>query len=114
MKRNISIYVRDIIEHMQTAEEFVENMSFEDFAKDRKTSYAVLRCIEVIGEASKNVPIEIREQYPSVPWREMAGMRDKVIHFYFGVDLKKVWMVVKRDIAQLKPLFHKILEELQV
>jgi uncharacterized protein with HEPN domain len=73
-----------------------------------------MRSIEVIGEAAKKVPDEIRAKYPSVPWKEMAGMRDKLIHFYFGVDQEAVWLVVKERIPNLKPLIEQILQDLSV
>ena len=113
MKRNILIYIKDILENMENALNFVGNLSYEEFSKDKKINYAVVRCIEIIGEAAKNIPEDVRNKYPEIPWKEMAGMRDKVIHFYFDVDFKKVWLVVQRDIPQLKPLLQKILEDLK-
>jgi uncharacterized protein with HEPN domain len=73
---------------MEAAEEFVSNWTFEEFTEDRKTQFAVVRALEIIGEATKNVPFEIREKHPSVPWKDLAGIRDKLIHAYFGVNLK--------------------------
>lgn len=112
MKRKVSVYIKDIIENMEKAENFIANLSYEDFLRDEKTCYAVQRCLEIIGEATKNVPDDIRQIYPSIPWKAMAGMRDKIIHFYFGVDPQKVWLVVKKDIPELKPLLKKILSEI--
>ncbi|RLD17368.1 MAG: DUF86 domain-containing protein [Caldiserica bacterium] len=111
MKRNYLIYLKDILENMEQAEEFIKGIDFEEFEKDKKTNYAVLRCLEIMGEAAKQVPDEIREKYPEIPWRDIAGMRDKVIHFYFGINLKRVWLVVKDEIPKLKPLLEKILKE---
>jgi uncharacterized protein with HEPN domain len=112
MKRNNLIYIKDIMENMENVEKFSENINYEEFIKDKKINYAVVRCIEIIGEAAKQVSEEIRSKYPHVPWKEMAGMRDKVIHFYFGVNLEKVWLVVTRDIPKLKPEIQKILNEI--
>ncbi len=111
MKREIGDYIQDIIEAMRNAIEFVNGMSYDDFAGNTKTIYAVLRAIEIIGEAAKNVPDEFREKYPRIPWKNISGMRDKVIHAYFGVSLERVWETVKRDIPALKPLFEKMLME---
>jgi uncharacterized protein with HEPN domain len=73
---------------------------------------AVIRCIEIIGEAVKHVPEVIRKRYSEIPWKDMAGMRDKVTHFYFGVNLEKVWLVLEKDTPQLKPVFERIFDEL--
>lgn len=113
MNRNIAIYLQDILESMENAERFVANMTYDEFATDAKTFYAVVRCIEIIGEAAKNVPRPIRQRYPAIPWKEMAGMRDKVIHFYFGVKPERVWLVIEEDIPQIRPLVQKALQDLQ-
>ena len=113
MSRNVLIYVRDILENMRDAEEFIQGVSYEQFVADKKTANAVLRSLEVIGEATKNVPDNVRAQYPQVPWKEMAGMRDKVIHFYFGVDKETVWLVVKERIPALRPFIEQILRDLE-
>jgi uncharacterized protein with HEPN domain len=88
-------------------------MSFEEFRKDRKTINAVVRSIEVIGEASKKIPKTITANYPGVPWKKMAGMRDKLIHEYFGIDLEILWKVAKEDIKSIQPAVRKILRELK-
>jgi uncharacterized protein with HEPN domain len=83
MTRTVSLFVRDILKNMDDAMEFVEGISYDQFIVDKKTLNAVLRSIEVIGEAAKNIPDDVRAEYAQVPWKEMSGMRDKVIHSYF-------------------------------
>lgn len=73
--------------------------------------YAVVRCIEVIGEAAQKVPKSIREKYPSIPWTKMAGMRNKMIHEYFGVDVRILWETVREDIPSLKLLIQEVVED---
>jgi uncharacterized protein with HEPN domain len=113
MKRNVKLYIKDVIEYMERAEDHIKSLGVEQFLGDNKTCDAVVRCIEVIGEATKNVSPEIREKYPSIPWRDMAGMRDKIIHSYFIVDFEEVWLVVKEEIPKLKPLIKKVLEDIE-
>ncbi len=112
MKRDISLYVKDILEAMEKAEGFIGAMSQQDFLLDAKTNFAVVRCLEIIGEATKNIPDAIREKYKDIPWRDMAGMRDKVSHFYFGTDFNKVWLAVKKNIPILKPRIKQVLADL--
>ncbi|MHA1401860.1 MAG: HepT-like ribonuclease domain-containing protein [Candidatus Heimdallarchaeaceae archaeon] len=114
IKRKISLYLKDIIEYMERAEKHIEKLKKEEFLQDNKTCDAAIRCIEVIGEATKNVPDNIRNKYPAIPWRDMAGMRDKIIHSYFVVDFENVWLVVKEEIPTLKPMIQKVLEDLGV
>ena len=114
MTRNVSLYVKDILQNMQDAEEFVRGFSYEQFAGDKRTFNAVILAhLEVIGEAAKNIPDEIRGKYPLVPWKEMAEMRDKVIHFYFGVNKEAVWIAVKERIPAVRPMVEKIMRELE-
>lgn len=110
--RDYKLYLKDILDAMERIEEFVEDMSFEKFKEDDKTSSAVVKKFEIIGEASKNVPEGIKQKYTQVPWKEMAGMRDKLIHIYFGVNYRLVWTAIKERIPQLKPLIKKILDEI--
>jgi len=111
MKKEFLDYVEDIVEAVDDAVRFVEGVEYDDFVKDRKTVYAVTRAIEIIGEAVKKIPDKVKKRYPKIPWKRMAGMRDKLIHEYFGVDLRRVWNTVKKDIPNLKPLFEKILKD---
>jgi len=104
-------YLRDIRKAVDKAIEFTEGMKYESFHKDEKTVYATLRALEVIGEASKKVPDSIKDTYPEVPWREMAGIRDKLIHDYFGVNREVVWNTVQRDIPSLRPHIQQIISD---
>ena len=89
--RNYRLYLKDIFEAMGAAQTFIEGMDFDLFVEDDKTTSAVVRKLEIIGEAAKIVPETIRQKYPQVPWRNMAGMRDRIIHAYFAVDYIVVW-----------------------
>jgi len=113
MIRNISLYIKDILQNMRDAGEFIQGLSYGQFVADKRTFNAVVRSLEVIGEAAKNVPDEIRVKYPLVPWKEMAGMRDKVIHFYFGVDQEAIWITVKDRMPAIRPLIEQILKDLE-
>jgi len=110
MKKDYKLYLKDIAEAIESIEQFVKGNTFDDFVKDDKTASAVIRKFEIIGEATKQIPDEIRQKYPTIPWKEMAGMRDRLIHFYSGVDYKLVWDTIKNRLPQVKPLIKKILE----
>ena len=109
--RDYSLYLKDILEAMKAIEQFVEGMSFDDFQKSDMVSSAVIRKFEIIGEASKNVPESIRKDSPDIPWKEMAGMRDKLIHFYFGINYKLVWQTIKDVIPEVKPLINQTIKD---
>jgi uncharacterized protein with HEPN domain len=94
MKREFLDYVEDVIEAMSNSEKFVRGMKYEEFIGDQKTIYAVVRALEIIGEAVRKIPASVRNRYPEIPWKNMAGMRDKLIHEYFGMNLRIVWDAV--------------------
>jgi uncharacterized protein with HEPN domain len=113
MKRDFLVYLDDILDAMGKAEMFVAGMSYAQFEDDLRTNYAVTRAMEIVGEATRRLPVSFREQYPYVPWQDMAGMRDKIIHGYDNVNLRIVWDVVKRDIPEVRPLIQQILSDLE-
>jgi len=108
MKRDYRLYIDDILEAVEKIEKYVEKLTFDDFAQDGKTIDAVIRNFEIIGEAGKEIPEEIKAKYPDIPWREMAGMRDKLIHAYFGVNLEVVWQTIMHRLPELKKKIEKI------
>mgnify|MGYP001576215833 FL=1 len=113
MKREYKLFIQDIKECIEQIDEFVGNMTLEEFKADEKTSSAVVRKIEIIGEATKNVPKEIRQKYKELPWSDMARMRDKIIHSYFVVDYEVVWKTIKERLPEIKPKIDAILEDLE-
>jgi len=101
-------FVEDILDGMTKAEALLKGVSYSQFETDFRINFAVVRALEIIGEAAKRLPDDLRQQYPDIPWKGMAGMRDRIIYGYDNVDLEIVWDVVKRDIPQIKPKIQKI------
>lgn len=110
-ERDYRDYIRDIIDSSEKAMQFVEGMTFESFSIDAKSVFAVIRALEIIGEAAKHIPQTVRERYSDAPWREMAGLRDKLIHRYFGVNLVVVWKTVVEDVPGFLPVIRRISDE---
>ena len=111
--RDARLYIAEILAAADAVQEFVKGMEFNAFLQDDRTSSAVVRKFEIIGEASKNVPSGMKERYPEIPWKEMAGMRDRLIHSYFGVKYDLVWETIKVVIPKIKPMIAKVQADLE-
>ena len=104
-------YLRDMLDSSQKAIEFVAGLDYTQFSADDKTTYAVVRALEIVGEAAKKIPMDMRESYAEIPWREIAGTRDKLIHEYFGVNLAVVWRTVQDDLPRLVEQLQALLQD---
>lgn len=108
-KREYLDYLQDILSMIEKIEGFTSGLSEDDFEENEMAQFAVIRAIEVMGEAAKNVPADVKERYSEIPWNRMAGMRDKLIHRYFGVDLQIVWETASRRIPELRLKISEVL-----
>jgi uncharacterized protein with HEPN domain len=114
LKRDARLYLDDIVEAIQRIEEYSAHTNFDSFKQDRKAIDAIVRNFEIMGEAVNKIPSSLRNKYPDIPWTEMMGMRNKLIHEYFGVDIQILWKTIKADIPQLEPQVRKMLEDLEL
>jgi uncharacterized protein with HEPN domain len=101
VEREYRDFIIDMIEAADMVASFIQGMTKEQFLADKKTQFAVVRALEIIGEAAKKVPDSIRSRYPDLPWREISGMRDKLIHDYFGVNNEVVWKTAVEDVPEI-------------
>jgi len=113
MVREYKDYLMDLVEAMDKMEQFTRSLTYEDFKKDEKTIFAVIRALEIMGEAAKKIPAGARKKYKRIPWKQIAGMRDKLIHEYFGVNIQVIWKTVKEDIPLVKPIIRQMVGDMQ-
>lgn len=109
-KREPALYLQDILTSIARVDGYTKEFTIEDLNKDFKTLDAVVRNLEIIGEAAKNMPADVREEYPDIPWGKMVSMRNKVIHEYFGVDVEILWKTAKEDLPPLRKQIKKVLK----
>ena len=112
MPRDFKVYLDDILQAIEKIRLFSQGLSARELEADAKTLDAVIRNLEIIGEAVKHLSGDLRSQYPQVPWQDIAGARDKLIHDYFGVDIEQVWIMAREDIPLLKKEITKIMDEI--
>ena len=108
MKRDVGLFIEDIINSIKNIEEFSKSLDKEKFSKDNLRQSAIIKQLEIIGEAVKNIPNSFREKYPKIAWKDIAGFRDILSHAYFGVNLDRVWKIIETDLPKLKEEIGKI------
>jgi len=113
MKKDSEVFIEHILESIELIENYTANKTFSDFIESAQLQDSIIRRIEIIGEAVKNLPAEVKNNYPDVPWKNIAGMGDVLIHKYFGIDLELTWQVVQMDIPYLKKENLQIKQDLK-
>jgi len=106
-------FLKDIFRAIEDVEEITAGIDLQTFVSNKEKLYSTIHCLEIIGEAVKNLPSEIKAKYTQIPWKKIAGMRDKLIHGYFSVDSERVWITIKRDLPPLKETVNEILKEME-
>ena len=109
-KRDYLHYLEDVLSSIKKVRSYIKNLSFSEFTGDEKTMDAVIRNFEIIGEASKNIPVEIKKKYSNVPWEEMYRLRNKAMHEYFGIDYEIIWQIIKKNLPQNELEIEKIIK----
>ena len=110
MKRNVRVYLKDMYQYAQKALQLVDGLDLEAFSQDWKTQWAVIRALEIIGEAARYIPETFRQQHPEIPWRQMVGLRNVLIHRYFDLDITAIWDTVTRILPDVLKQLEALLQ----
>lgn len=110
-KRDWRLYAEDIFESIERIEQYVKNMDFDKFKQDRKTIDAVVRNFSIIGEASKNIPDDIKQKYPNIDWKGVVGFRNRIVHEYFELSLDVMWYIITKELPLLKTQINQIIKD---
>ena len=108
MKRDVNLFIGDILDNINDIESFSKGLTKDKFQTDKLRQNAIIRSLEVIGEAAKNIPDSFREKHPEIPWKDISGFRDVLSHVYFRVSMERVWNIIEKDLPKLKKEIEKI------
>lgn len=111
-RKNHKLFIEDILGAVDKIERYIEDLSYEKFLKNDMVVDAVVRNLEVIGEAAKNIPEDTKKQYPDIPWKRIIGLRNIAVHEYFGIDLSIVWEIITSNLPETKPKILTMLKNL--
>ena len=112
-RRHYSLFFEDAIDSMDKIENYIEGLDYDSFAQSDMVIDAVIRNLEIIGEAIRNIPDNFIDKFPEIPWKRMVGLRNIVIHAYFGIDLENIWKIVTENIPEVKPKIIEILDAIK-
>jgi len=111
IEREFILYLEDMLQSMNRIEEYLGNLEFNKFKQNNLIVDAIIRNFEIIGEASKKTPVEVREKHPEIPWKKMYGLRNLIAHEYFGIDYQMIWEIVKNNLPQNRTDLQKLINE---